>query len=122
LIGVGISQILSSKNNAITVAELSGLSGIATEFISAVFFYLYNKTVIQMKEYHDSLLAVQNVLLSFKLVGDTTDPAQKAKMIEEMLRYLVRPTANNVSPRLIPNSLISDLKKHRRPRDQEEAI
>jgi hypothetical protein len=42
-----------------------------------------------MKEYHDSLLAVQNILLSFKLVGDTTDLKDKTRMIEVMLQYLV---------------------------------
>lgn len=71
------------------MTALSGIAGVATEFISAVFFYLYSKTVRQMKEYHDSLLAVQNVLLSFKLVGDTTDPRDKAKMVEMLLQYLV---------------------------------
>lgn len=92
MIGFGISKTLSGSNNSIALATLSGLSGVITEFISAVFFYLYNRTVIQMKEYHDSLLAVQNVLLSFKLVGDTSNETQKAKMMGEMLRYLVRPT------------------------------
>lgn len=32
---------------------------------------------------------VQDVLLSFKLVGDTSDVAEKAKMVEAMLTYLV---------------------------------
>jgi len=30
-----------------------------------------------MKSYHDSLSASQNVLLSFKLVGDTKDDKEK---------------------------------------------
>ncbi|HEX5284062.1 MAG TPA: hypothetical protein VFW30_08075 [Bryocella sp.] len=65
-------------------------AGIITEFISAVFFYLYNKTVASMKGYHDSLLAVQNILLSFKLVGDTeAAPEAKARMVEQMLEYLI---------------------------------
>jgi hypothetical protein len=65
-------------------------SGIVTEFIAAVFFYLYNRTVQQMKGYHDSLLAVQNILLSFKIVGDTRDEAEKTKMVAEMIGYLVK--------------------------------
>jgi hypothetical protein len=90
LIGMGIDLALGNGQNAPTVAKLAGLSGVATEFISAVFFYLYNQTVRQMKEYHDSLLAVQNILLSFKLVGDTSDPKDKTRMIQLMLDYLLR--------------------------------
>jgi Cyanobacterial TRADD-N associated 2-Transmembrane domain len=41
-------------------------AGVVTEFIAAVFFYLYNRTVRQMKEYHDSLLSVQNILCPSK--------------------------------------------------------
>lgn len=42
-----------------------------------------------MKEYHDSLLSVQNVLLSFKLVGDMDSTQNKYKMISQMLTYLL---------------------------------
>lgn len=89
MIGIGIYLSVTSGKNAPSVVTLSGVSGVATEFISAVFFYLYSKTVRQMKEYHDSLLSVQNILLSFKLVGDTTDPTEKSRMVEAMLQYLV---------------------------------
>jgi hypothetical protein len=42
-----------------------------------------------MKEYHDSLLTVQNVLLAFKIVGDTKDENEKTKMVGQLLAYLV---------------------------------
>lgn len=71
------------------ITYLAAGAGLLTEFISAVFFYIYNKTVSQLKDYHDSLLAVQNVLLSLKLVGDTEDAKQKATMVGQMLHYLV---------------------------------
>lgn len=71
-----------------TPSQITTVSGLLTEFISAVFFYLYSQTVRQMKGYHDSLLAVQNVLLSFKLIDDTRDEAQKTAMIRDMLKYL----------------------------------
>jgi hypothetical protein len=71
------------------ISYIAAGSGIITEFIAAVFFYLYNRTVRQMKGYHDSLLLVQNVLLSFKLVGEIQDPQQKAIMVGQMLGYLL---------------------------------
>jgi hypothetical protein len=83
-----------------TPSQLTTISGLLTEFISAVFFYLYSQTVRQMKEYHDSLLTVQNVLLSFKLIDDTRDETQKGAMIRDMLKYLAR--SNSASLQVAP--------------------
>ena len=49
-----------------------------------------------MKEYHDSLLSVQNILLSFKLVEDTKDENEKAKMVGQMISYLVSKTTTTL--------------------------
>jgi len=54
-----------------------------------------------MKEYHDSLLSVQNILLSFKLVGETQEP-EKSKMIEVMINCLVGQRAPRTAAHL-PN-------------------
>lgn len=82
---IGFTNIDPSK----TITFVSSASGVVTEFIAVVFFYLYNKTIQQLKGYHDSLLSVQNILLSFKLVGDTEDSNDKAKMVGQMLLYLI---------------------------------
>ncbi len=90
LILLGLVFGFADLKNSQALAYVSGAAGIITEFISAVFFYLYNRTVRQMKGYHDSLLSVQNVLLSFKLVGDTrTSDAEKVRMVGQMLSYLI---------------------------------
>jgi hypothetical protein len=86
----GLMIAFSDVRNSDRVAYISTGAGIVTEFIASVFFYLYNRTVRQMKGYHDSLLSVQNVLVSFKLVGDIkTDDAEKVKMVGQMLSYLM---------------------------------
>lgn len=64
-------------------------AGAIIEMISGVFFWLYNRTVIQLKEYHDSLIDVQNILLSFKLIEDTKDVTKRAAMIQKMIEFLV---------------------------------
>lgn len=98
LIGAGlISGFVTGSENQ-SVSYLATGSGIVVEFISGVFFYLYNRTGRQMKEYHDSLLVVQNILLSFKLVGDTQDPGAKVNMIGQMLTYLVSEKGALFSP------------------------
>jgi small-conductance mechanosensitive channel len=87
LSGLGIG--LFGGANTQTLAYVSAASGVAVEFISGIFFYLYNKTVRQLKEYHDSLISVQNILLSFKIVEDTKDDTQKAHMVNQMLAYII---------------------------------
>lgn len=72
-----------------TTSFIATGSGIIVEFISSVFFYLYNRTIKQLKGYHDSLLSVQNILLSFKLVGDMSDQDRKAEMMVKMIDSLI---------------------------------
>jgi hypothetical protein len=98
LIITGLMIGFVDVKNAQPLSYISSGSGVITEFIAGVFFYLYNKTVQQMKGYHDSLLAVQNVLLSFKLVGDTKDEQVKSKMMGQMLGYLVGDKLGAVLP------------------------
>lgn len=75
--------------NGLNIAAISAASGIIIEFISAIFFYLYNKTIFQLKGYHDSLLDVQNILLSIKLVENIEDKDVKSATIKEMINYLI---------------------------------
>jgi hypothetical protein len=90
LIVIGLIFGFESRNGKMDMLPyLSAGSGVLTEFIAAVFFYLYNRTVRQMKDYHDSLLVVQNVLLAFKIVGDIKDESDRVKMVSAMLAYLV---------------------------------
>jgi Ca2+/Na+ antiporter len=67
---------------------LATASGILIEFIAASFFYLYSKSVRQLKGYHDSLIDVQNMLLSFRLIDTSDSPEGKTKLVEKMIDYL----------------------------------
>jgi hypothetical protein len=82
---------LMASPNTQFVAYLAAGSGVVVEFITGVFFYLYNRTVQQLKEYHDSLISAQNVLLALKLIGDTIDATEKAKLVAQVLGVLVMP-------------------------------
>ncbi len=73
-----------------SITYLAAASGIVVELISGLLFYLYNRTVIQLKDYHDSLLDVQNVLLSFKLIDDLKDEENKSTIMKQMIEFLVR--------------------------------
>lgn len=86
-IGLGIGFFYENLKD---VSYIATASGILIEIVTALLFYLYNKTVIQLKEYHSSLLDVQNVLLSFKLIGDISDETTKLELMKEMLEFLVK--------------------------------
>lgn len=89
LIVAGLIIGFVDYKNALLISITATASGILTDLISGVFFYLYNRTIQQMKEYHNSLLTVQNILLSFKLIEDTKDENEKAKIVGEMVAHLM---------------------------------
>jgi hypothetical protein len=63
------------------------VSGAISEFVSAVFFYLYNRTILAMGQYHQKLVITQNVSLALKtaetLTGTNKEDAQ-LKIIERL--------------------------------------
>jgi hypothetical protein len=75
--------------NEESVALLAGGSGVLMQFISGVFFVLYSRTVRQLKAYHDSLLDVQDVLLSLKLVETVQDSPAKTEMLKALVTSLM---------------------------------
>ena len=90
LIVIGLLTGFLNDKNTRTISFIASGAGIITEFIASVFFFLYNRTIKQLKNYHDSLIDVQNILLSFKLIGDISDDKEKAKMISQMLNSLTK--------------------------------
>ncbi len=71
------------------MSYLVGGAGLVIQVISGLLFYLYNKTIIQLKDYHQNLLQVQNVLLSFKLIDDFKDESNKSTNMGKMIEYLL---------------------------------
>ena len=94
LILISLAISFSSNSDNGSTSFISAGTGIIIEFISGVFFYLYNKTVRQLKGYHDSLLDVQNILLSFKLVNDVKEEKDRILMIQKMIEFLMTKKAS----------------------------
>ena len=86
IVGLGLEFFVNSSSS---VALISAGAGIIVEFIAAIFFVLYSRTITQLKAYHHSLLDAQNVLLSFKIVEDTSSEDVKAQMMTQMLNFLM---------------------------------
>lgn len=89
LILTGIMLGYFGQGEKMNIAYLSGLAGVITEFISGVFFYLYNRTVKQLKTYHNDLIDLQNTLLSFKLVEQVKDEQKKVQLMGNLIDYLI---------------------------------
>jgi hypothetical protein len=83
-----ILQFVKAADQA-SIPYIASGAGVLTEFIASVFFWLYSKTVSQLRGYHDSLISVQNILLSFKLASDTKDETKKAEMLSQICGFLV---------------------------------
>lgn len=99
LIGAGIVAMFLGKT---TPSYITCASGVITEFISAIFFYLYNKTITSMSKYHNKLVLSQNISIALK-VADTLPDSDKTKakntIIDELLKdvnsYLTKSDIGN---------------------------
>ena len=71
------------------ISYVSTASGTLISFIGGSVFWLYSRTVLQLKHYHDSLLDVQNILLAFKLVESADkDSTERSNMTQKMIEFL----------------------------------
>ena len=81
----GIIALFIGKTNP---AYVTTATGIITEFISAIYFYLYNKTVQGMGSYHNKLVLSQNIALALKLSNSLENKSDEAKLniINELVK------------------------------------
>lgn len=93
LICIGIALMYS---NHITSAYIAAASGIISEFISSIFFYLYNKTISKMANYHKKLVLTQNISLALK----TTEELSSNKK-EDILEHIIKELTTNINQYLI---------------------
>lgn len=74
--GIVVAGVVQMYLGKTTPALASLGSGIISEFVAAVFFYLYNNTVIKMADYHRKLVLTQNVSLALRITQDLPDDAR----------------------------------------------
>jgi hypothetical protein len=79
LILVGVATMLfTGEAGTAERAKVTTAAGVLSQFVAAVFFYLYNRTIIKMREYHRKLVLTQNVSIALKISEDLPD-GDKAK-------------------------------------------
>jgi phosphate/sulfate permease len=84
IVGVGISMMYYGR---VAPAYVTTGAGVISEFIAAIFFYLYNKTILKMSEYHQKLVLTQNISLALKIT-DEMDASVKNKSLEILIDRL----------------------------------
>jgi hypothetical protein len=89
LIIVGLILLITNLSASPIGSYITIATGVITEIIAGAFFYIYNRTTRQLKGYYDSLQTEQNILLLFKLMEDSKDETEKAKIVSQMLTNLV---------------------------------
>ncbi len=69
-------------------AYITTASGVIVEFISAIYFYLYNRTIQGMNSYHKKLVLSQNIALALKLSNSLEENKDRAKLdiINELIK------------------------------------
>lgn len=85
LVAIGIILMFLDKTNP---SYVTAAAGVITEFISAVFFYLYNKTITSMSNYHNKLILSQNISIALKITDSLPKNEQinvKKEIIKELL-------------------------------------
>lgn len=90
IIIIGILMMYSGSNDKLTAAYITTISGLLGEFIATVFFYLYNRTVQEMSQYHQKLVLTQNVSLALKIAQELTDTDSKSKAQVGLIECLSR--------------------------------
>lgn len=103
LIGIGIVALFMEK---IGPSYITCASGLITEFIAAIFFYLYNKTIISMSKYHNKLVLSHNISIALK-VADTLPEEDKAKSKNLIISQLLK----DINSYLIKNDLYDEIRE-----------
>lgn len=84
IIVAGIVMMFFDKTEP---AYVTTAAGVLSEFVAAVFFYLYNKTVQKMSQYHHKLVITQNISLALKISEELPEP-EKGKAQNKLIDKL----------------------------------
>lgn len=100
LLTLGIISMFIDKTDA---SKITVASGVIVEFISTIMFYLYNRTVQSMGNYHDKLFLSQNVAMALKVSDSISDENRddiKSQIVKELITnvnaYIVNSGDENV--------------------------
>lgn len=86
LIGVGVVAMFMGS---VAPSYITCGAGVVSEFIAAVFFYLYNRTITSMSKYHNKLVLSHNISIALK-VADSLPSDDKVKAKNQIISELLK--------------------------------
>lgn len=91
LIAMGVALGLWAwfQGKDLTMAQMTGLAGVLTQFISGVFFYLYNKTLEQMNRFSDKLSGTQELAICFVANSNIDDEGKRDDSTAALAKLLL---------------------------------
>ena len=88
-VGIVISGVVLMFLGKVEAAMVTAGAGVLSEFIAAVFFYFYNRTISKMGQYHQKLVITQNIGLAMKIAEGLPDADRVAAQKELIQRLTV---------------------------------
>jgi hypothetical protein len=84
-IGFGLVSELTA--NSLSVAYLAGISGVVTEFIAGVFFWIYNRTLQQINLFYEGMMTQQqDALAAIGRSSESAAEAAKGRLLGAMIK------------------------------------
>lgn len=80
-------NLLSQQQSQVTSAAVTALGGTLSGFVSAVNFYIYNKSTYQLREFHDRLDSTQRYLIADSIC-DKLDENNKNLVRADLIRTI----------------------------------
>lgn len=103
-LGIIIAGIVMMFLDKTKPAYVTTGAGILSEFIAAILFYLYNRTILKMSEYHQKLVITQNISLALRIAETLPDSEKTGAQVE-----LIKALSQDVNKHLTGISLNDDL-------------
>jgi hypothetical protein len=83
------SALIDTISVTLDTAYLSAIAGLISEFISGVFFSMYNKTITQVNLFHDKMMESKKEALSVLINVLNNDPTRQNEAYAELAKSLM---------------------------------
>ena len=97
----GVS-ILYSGQLSITLATVSGISGVLLQFIGGASFFVYRKSLEQLNFYYNQLIKMQDTMLAIQLIENLPSQEKHLDLMEKLILALL--TRSSKESTMVANS------------------
>jgi uncharacterized membrane protein YidH (DUF202 family) len=102
-ITLGIWMFYYKHDSDIGVIYITGVSGVLLEFIGGAYFYLHNRSLVQLNFFFSRLITIQDTMLSIKLCEQISDESRRVAVLEKLIFVIIsRRTELPATPDLTP--------------------